>query len=536
MNEKVPLDETEARHDDIDVAIENAKQLGRDNDAYSVIYGYQKDGKFYAIKDPYICRDMKEHELAAELVKMKYRAYTIYAIYDRQFNENLDIQTSAATKVELDDNSALISSEDHRINVESDDGANIQVNDDGSVEVRKSAEAPFDDEEHQEVEPIPAPEDDELSEEEPVEDEEAEEESPKDEMFGSYRSRKELSEALKKLKEQKIPYIIRRSTNENYRYDVLKEDAALTTIDEPEVIDPKKAERSEVAPGNLSDTEVEVLNKLFDISKDISDNIQKYYGIQADPRLIVADMVQDLRLVSGNLKPKDLPDTPINQVTKEMYRDYNSFYDFVDKIETLITGEEHHTTPERKLQQAIQMLDSDNFSPEAIEKGIASDRFLKQVRRGAIPFIPQDQVKIIESYLKECDNNKPSCTEPDCDKEAEKPEDVQIGNKEKNKEILNETPADYDKEETVEMDIGRFDEDINNYFDESYEDTVLYTTTKGYIDPQGNILLEGFLKSEEAQTKIKFTLCPSKRMNEGVEETIYHVTNNLSEEEFEFTF
>ena len=247
--------------------------------------------------------------MAADLVKAKYHAYTINAVYDRQFNEQLNINTTSATKMEIDDESAIISSEDHKINVESDDGADVQVNDDGSVEVRKSEEAqvdsfddmgdldadtpvddtpaddisvddePVDDEEHQEVEPIPAPEDDELPEEEPVEDEEAEEESPKDEMLGSYRSRKELSEALKKLKEQKIPYIIRRSTNENYRYDVLKEDAALTTIDEPEVIDPKKAERSEVVPANLSDTEVEVLNRLFDISKDISDNIQKYYGI-----------------------------------------------------------------------------------------------------------------------------------------------------------------------------------------------------------------------------------------------------------------
>ena len=508
--------------------------------------------------------------MAADLVKAKYHAYTINAVYDRQFNEQLNINTTSATKMEIDDESAIISSEDHKINVESDDGADVQVNDDGSVEVRKSEEAqvdsfddmgdldadmpvddtpaddisvddePVDDEEHQEIEPIPAPEDDELPEEEPVEDEEAEEESPKDEMLGSYRSRKELSEALKKLKEQKIPYIIRRSTNENYRYDVLKEDAALTTIDEPEVIDPKKAERSEVVPANLSDTEVEVLNRLFDISKDISDNIQKYYGIQADPRLIVADMVQDLRLVNGDLKPEDLPDTPINQVTKEMYSDYNSFYNFVDQIETLITGEEHHTTPEDKLQQAIQMLDSHEFSPEAIEQGIASDKFLEQIRRGAIPFIPQDQVPMIESYLKEC-GNKPECKGVDCDKETEKPEDVQIGEKEKDKEILNEMPADedndhIDEEATVEMEISKFDEDINNYLDESYEDTVLYTTTKGYIDPYGNILLEGFLKSETAQTKIDFTLCPSKKMNEGVEETIYHVTNNLSEEEFEFKF
>jgi hypothetical protein len=506
--------------------------------------------------------------MAAELVKAKYHAYTIYAVYDRQFNEQLNINTTSATKMEIDDDSAIISSEDHKINVESDSGTDVQVNDDGSVEVRKSAEAPVDsfdempeaepdldepvddmlvdDEEHQEVEPVPAPEDEEPVDnaegsdlEEPAE-EEAEEESPKDEMLGSYKSRKELSEALKKFREQKIPYIIKRSTDENYRYDVLREDANIATIDEPEVVDAKKAERSEIVSNNLSDTEVEVLNKLFDISKDISDNIQKYYGIQADPRLIVADMVQDLKLVSGDLKPEDLPDTPINQVTKEMYSDYNTFYDFVDQIETIITGEEHHTTPERKLQQVIQMLDSENFSPEAIEKGIASDHFLEQVRRGAIPFIPQDQVPMIESYLKECDN-KPECTEPDCDKEAEKPEDVQTGDKEKDKEILNETPTDPDKgdideEETVEMEIGKFDEDINQYFDEAYEDTVLYTTTKGYIDPYGNILLEGFLKSENAQTKIEFTLCPSKRMNEGVEETVYNVTNNLSSEEFEFTF
>ena len=88
----------------------------------------------------------------------------------------------------------------------------------------------------------------------------------------------------------------------------------------------------------------------------------------------------------------------------------------------------------------------------------------------------------------------------------------------------------------IEEAIKSLDEEINEYFNESYEETILYSTSEGFVDPDGNILLKGILESEDKIANVKFTLEPSKRMNEGVEETVYTVTNDLSNEKFEFKF
>lgn len=499
VDEAYDLTETEARHDDEAETQEIAKKAGRDSNAYSVVYGYVRNGKFYALEKPICCRDQKEHMLAFDLVNAKYHATVVRALYARQFNEELDINTSSATKLEIDDNSAIISSEDHKINVESDEGAEVRVNDDGSVEVQLNKEAPIEEPiaeesiaeesvEGNEVEPVPAVE--------------------------SVKNRHELTAAIKECKNRNIKYIVKRSLKEGFRYDVIKEANEVTPVEDGEVVD--RSSSRELARNDL---EINVMNKIRDISKCIADNIKKYYNIEADPELIVADMLQDLRLISGDIKPEQLDNSPINNLTKSMYQSYTDFYEVVDGIMSMMGGKDIHTTPAQKLTQAIQMLESPAFSPVAIEKGISSDRFIDKVRSGALPYLSQDQLPMLEEKCPGCGKNPCECS------------------KKEDKEVLNEEPCDDPEcEECVEMDIEKFDEELNEYFDQRYEDTVLYNTENGYIDPQGNILLEGVIRSEDSCAKVSFNLVRENRMNEGVEETIYKVTNNLSEEKFEFKF
>lgn len=515
VDEAYDLTETEARHDNEAKAQEAAKKAGRESGAYSVTYGYVRNGKFYALEKPICCRDQKEHMLAFDLVNAKYHATVVRSLYARQFNEELNINTSSATKMEIDDNSAIISSEDHKINVESDSGADVRVNDDGSVEVQLNKEELVD-------EPVDEPV------EEPVVDEPVEEPLEGKEVepvpaVESVKNRSELTAAIKECKNNNIKFTVKRSLKEGFRYDVIKEAnqvQPIEPVEDGEVVDPSsKSNSRELARNKL---EIKVMNKIRDISKCISDNIKKYYNIEADPELIVADILQDLRLISGDIKPEQLDNSPINSLTKSMYQSYTDFYELVDEIMSIVSGQDIHTTPEQKLAQAVKMLDSDMFSPLAIERGIASDRFIEQVRNGALPYISQDQLPMLEEALKKC----PECGKNPCE-----------CSKEEDKEVLNEEPCDDPEcKDRVDMDIEKFDEELNEYFDQKYEDTVLYNTENGYIDPQGNILLEGVVRSEDGCSKVSFNLKPEKKMNEGVEETVYKVTNNLSEEKFEFKF
>ena len=91
-----------------------------------------------------------------------------------------------------------------------------------------------------------------------------------------------------------------------------------------------------------------------------------------------------------------------------------------------------------------------------------------------------------------------------------------------------------------------FDDEMNAYFNESYEDTVLYTTTDGHVSEDGTIVLEGLLQFEEVVTPVEFTLTPETKITEDVEDKdaalaevmtkTFTATNNLSEEKFEFKF
>lgn len=97
--------------------------------------------------------------------------------------------------------------------------------------------------------------------------------------------------------------------------------------------------------------------------------------------------------------------------------------------------------------------------------------------------------------------------------------------------------VEVDEEDSgIEFDEEQFDKEINEYFDAAYDEKPLYITTEGFVDQNGQIMLNGVLSMNEEYRDIRFILKPEKRMNEGVESTVYHVTNDFSDEEFEFNF
>ncbi|MCK9470365.1 MAG: hypothetical protein M0Q88_01240 [Bacilli bacterium] len=110
-------------------------------------------------------------------------------------------------------------------------------------------------------------------------------------------------------------------------------------------------------------------------------------------------------------------------------------------------------------------------------------------------------------------------------------------------EEVNIKPFFSEADDEIDFDAELFDEELNKYFDEAYEDTVIFKTMGGAVDVKGNVVLEGIIRSENSEANVKFTLTPKTEINESLEKhnltetlknTLFKVTNNLSEEVFEF--
>ena len=300
--------------------------------------------------------------------------------------------------------------------------------------------------------------------------------------------RKQVSEVITECKNNSKPYTVRRSTKPGFRYDVITErnDALIV----------RHNADMEAA---LTPEEREVNQNIARVAKDIADAIYNRYQVEADPALIVADILQDLALISGDLRVEDLPDTYANRVTADMYRSYTEMEEMVDLIMSMMTGQTIHSTPEHKIRRAVAMLKGPAFSTENIIAGVNSPQFHRLAVAGNVPFLPASSALMLED-----------CSEEDC------------------------------------IDRSKFDADINEYFKEAYEECVRYTTERCSINANGDILMEGFLDSESCSTNVTFTLKPSKPITESfssksdqrafLESLSYIVTNNLSDEVFELTF
>ena len=364
------------------------------------------------------------------------------------------------------------------------------------------------------------------------------------EVCRSFKSRKELAEAVDACKNNSQPYTIRRSKTEGFRYDLITEevrdDQALIPADgNVEIIDDVPQE----FPVEYSPEQAAVMNEIHRIALDTAGAIQRHYGIDADPAIIVADIIRDLGLISGNVSVDELSNSVSDQATKAMFNSYNEFYSFVDEMISGITGQEFRTTSEQKLAQAIQMLHGPNFKTQAIDKAIGSTAFLRAAQSGNVPYIASSDIPLLTEALEarvfeesiepetfevkvceQCGKEPCECVEPD----------------------LSESLADLLDEKSLDVDTELFDDEMNAYFNESYEDTVLYTTTDGHVSEDGTIVLEGLLQFEEVVAPVEFTLTPETKITEDVEDKdaalaeimteTFTVTNNLSEEKFEFKF
>lgn len=190
------------------------------------------------------------------------------------------------------------------------------------------------------------------------------------------------------------------------------DDDVEVVVEPDEIIDAPDANDDvvDVVPNNLSEEEINILGKVSRIANDICEAIKNYYDIEVTPALVVADILQDLKLISGAIDISELEDTPINNLTKQMFQNYEDGYRLIDDIMTTLTGESFTTLPEDKLRDAINSLDGPQFDKENIERMIRSPKFVAAVEQGMVPYIPNgmnhELIESMKQKVNEDNNNE----------------------------------------------------------------------------------------------------------------------------------
>lgn len=221
--------------------------------------------------------------------------------------------------------------------------------------------------------------------------------------YKQVKNRADLKAVVGNLVKNNIQYTVKKSLDENYRYDVYLTEAPLrfgnvpAVVDQPEQVSGEVVDRPEVTetglvPPGMSDQDVELVTKINRIADDIKNAIHDSYGIDAPKNLIAADIIQDLQLVGGAKLVDDLENTPENQVTAELYRQFNGAWNDLDDLISFITGERITTSQADRLAHSLEALDGPNFTTEYIQQGIDSDQFLGMAVQGMVPYVDARQI------------------------------------------------------------------------------------------------------------------------------------------------
>ena len=93
-----------------------------------------------------------------------------------------------------------------------------------------------------------------------------------------------------------------------------------------------------------------------------------------------------------------------------------------------------------------------------------------------------------------------------------------------------ETPED----EEVDFDEDKFDNAVNDFFMESYNEPLTFRTISGEQNEDGTILIHGIVEDFDKDVRVTFTLTPKNINESNGSEVGYTVTNDISEEVFDY--
>ena len=437
------ITETAAREDDVHKALAEAKELAKDTNAFAVIYGYKRSGKFYQLPKMYSCRDDKELKIAHDAVVNKYHTSGMIYTYYRGVTETLH---------------------DWSIEDEEAEKATIDHDADKSVMIEEVKEWAKHDLENNSI-LIDSPEDKEQFRK--LLDKSGFKDYDLNELFDWYLTTVgQLDEELNKEVEE--TEVITEAAQLNGKNDDINKGADL--------LDKKLTE------------------KKYDVVVVTDDSYPNTVGVLAKDKDTIGRVKNDSKAIFDELgwKVGKVTDSEEDGLFTVMFEN--------------ITIEQKEEEPQEQAQESLQHFATRKELSEAVMK-------LKKV----------GQKYQINKSLKEGYRYELKILD-----ESYNPDDFAADTLDAGSEEYEAEQKALAEIEAEEFDERVFDDDINEYFNNTYDETVIYETLNGSKDKDGNILLEGVVTKADKQEDIKFLL-------EKVEDA-YIVKNNLSEEVFEFKF
>lgn len=386
----------------------------------------------------------------------------------------------------------------------------------------------------------------------PEEGEESEEEDYITETkITSFKTRKELAEAITDCKNNKRPCKVVRSEKEGFRFDLVEERHVCKKCGKEKYCCECLNESVEGFEFPLRMLEEENPNywdeKVF---KKILlhfgiDNYLEYEDLEIGESSIRRDE-------HGYFRPLVI-DLEYHVSDDDLYFAFQYYLESnIDNIwgddDSAYLTEEQFKKLEEKTDEIIQYI-KDFYEEEAIEW--AQENYEEEDGRDyyeeSVSSEPAD--KIEESNIPELPTYDP--LEENINEEVEREDDpVIIDLKPEETDEIEETepevePEAEEAEEEIELPIEDFDKDMNEWFKEVGRENVSYRTVSGDVDEKGKIVLEGILSEDNTEKNIVYVLTPKRNLTEAFDEKEIHknlygekfvVENNLSDEKFEFEF
>ena len=335
-----------------------------------------------------------------------------------------------------------------------------------------------------------------------------------DESVQHFKDRKELAEAIQVLKNNNKPYTVKRSLTEGYRYDLVEEKLDTYGVQdtstgeylgEVEAADEHKAylKACDLFGGEHKEENILVTDVL---DEDYEDEVIEIED--EEPEVVEDEVTVEAPSEEDEVIEDGCDDSEVSEAASgimDLIRDeWEAIKGYEDKI--------------REIKDSCE-------DDEALVK---VNKVLEDIENEELVHVGE-----LQKLLQELGEDVHKIA--DGDEEASKLfNDIHeslkdFEDEEEIEPVVEEACEDEKEEEEVEFDTETFEEDYNNYLKESFENPSTYKTTNGYMDKNGNVLLEGTLTDSNNEVKdIKFAL----EMME--DKKSYKVTNNLSGEKFLF--
>lgn len=298
-------------------------------------------------------------------------------------------------------------------------------------------------------------------------------EAVNNEEIKSFKNRKELAEAIKDCKNNIRPYSVRRSQNKGYRYDLIIKEGVSAAAEDIDEVD-------------------------FD-----------------DDELTYGEYIEEAKRFARSVANMDL-----ETVKKWFYDDYE-----FDKHEPQDAAEEI-------VYNSLKAYLDEHEKNESLDPEIPEDQTI------TVEVVDEKMMNEADVISPDDDNDEELAgfIHEDIDLSSDTPEEVAANIddqdvKEVQDEHENTLDAINDVEDDVDKMLDQLDIELNQYFNETYDNTVYLSLNENKtINEDKSILVEGILSAEDKDMDVTFTLTPK------ADNSSYIVKNNISDEVFDFTY